>query len=41
MRFATVTIILLVSIIGCSWAEQCGRQAGGAQCPGGTCCSKY
>ncbi|GAU43372.1 hypothetical protein TSUD_82180 [Trifolium subterraneum] len=41
MRFATVTLILLVSIIGCSLAQQCGRQVGGAQCPGGSCCSKY
>ncbi|WJX52979.1 Chitinase 2, variant 2 [Trifolium repens] len=42
MRFSiAVTLILLVSIIGCSLAEQCGRQAGGAQCPGGACCSKF
>ncbi|XP_057966362.1 basic endochitinase [Malania oleifera] len=24
-----------------AWAEQCGKQAGGAVCPGGLCCSQF
>lgn len=37
---AFVSLFLLSSIQG-GTAEQCGRQAGGALCPGGQCCSKY
>ncbi|CAL2241269.1 unnamed protein product [Prunus armeniaca] len=37
---AFVSLLLLSSIQG-GTAEQCGRQAGGALCPGGQCCSKY
>ncbi|KAH7518310.1 hypothetical protein FEM48_Zijuj09G0157800 [Ziziphus jujuba var. spinosa] len=42
MKFWGLTIVslLLFTIQGGS-AEQCGRQAGGALCPGGQCCSKY
>jgi chitinase len=35
-----VTLIILI-LLGCCFAEQCGRQAGGALCPGGLCCSKF
>ncbi|CAL9006837.1 unnamed protein product, partial [Prunus brigantina] len=37
---AFVSLLLLSSIQG-GTAEKCGRQAGGALCPGGQCCSKY
>ncbi|KAJ6403045.1 hypothetical protein OIU84_015042 [Salix udensis] len=36
----TVFTLLLSLFLGVS-AEQCGRQAGGALCPGGQCCSKF
>nr|AAP35271.1 chitinase [Euonymus europaeus] len=40
MRFWVFTILSLsLSVLGS--AEQCGRQAGGALCPGGQCCSQY
>ncbi|GMI72545.1 PATHOGENESIS-RELATED 3, basic chitinase [Hibiscus trionum] len=32
---------LLLSYLIIGSAEQCGRQAGGALCPGGLCCSRY
>lgn len=39
-----LTVASLVAVLQllprCS-AEQCGRQAGGALCPGGQCCSQY
>ncbi|GAB4853070.1 hypothetical protein Ancab_017255 [Ancistrocladus abbreviatus] len=31
----------LLSLLAVGLAEQCGRQAGGATCPGGLCCSQY
>ncbi|KAM7470972.1 hypothetical protein LguiA_009155 [Lonicera macranthoides] len=34
-------ILLVLLLIGGASAEQCGRQAGGALCPGGLCCSEY
>ncbi|XP_062086748.1 probable inactive chitinase-like protein LaCIC [Humulus lupulus] len=42
MKFWALTIVslLLFTIQGGS-AEQCGRQAGGALCPGGLCCSQF
>ena len=36
----TVFTLLLSLLLGVS-AEQCGRQAGGALCPGGQCCSQF
>ncbi|KAJ0082052.1 hypothetical protein Patl1_10931 [Pistacia atlantica] len=33
--------LLLSFLLGGSSAEQCGRQAGGALCPGGQCCSQF
>ncbi|KAF4382806.1 endochitinase [Cannabis sativa] len=36
----TIVSLLLLTIEGGS-AEQCGRQAGGALCPGGLCCSEF
>ncbi|GAV76989.1 Glyco_hydro_19 domain-containing protein/Chitin_bind_1 domain-containing protein [Cephalotus follicularis] len=42
MRFWGLTVLsLLLSLCLSGSAEQCGRQAGGALCPGGQCCSKY
>ncbi|XP_061355731.1 endochitinase A2-like [Gastrolobium bilobum] len=34
-------IVVSMWFIGGSMAEQCGRQAGGAVCPGGLCCSQF
>lgn len=35
-------LLLLVGLLaGEAFAEQCGRQAGGALCPGGLCCSQF
>ncbi|XP_028797557.1 endochitinase-like [Neltuma alba] len=36
-----VLCVLVWFLVGGSAAEQCGRQAGGALCPGGLCCSQY
>ncbi|KAK9678208.1 hypothetical protein RND81_11G196100 [Saponaria officinalis] len=36
-----VFLITLPYMIGVATANQCGRQAGGAHCPGGLCCSQY
>ncbi|GMY05310.1 endochitinase 2-like [Fagus crenata] len=43
MRFWSLLILslLLLSSFQGGSAEQCGRQAGGALCPGGQCCSQY
>ncbi|KAI9124067.1 hypothetical protein K1719_005367 [Acacia pycnantha] len=35
-----ISSLLLCFTVGCL-AEQCGRQAGGALCPGGLCCSQF
>ncbi|KAL6224410.1 hypothetical protein ACLB2K_003265 [Fragaria x ananassa] len=40
MKFHTLIIFSLTLVIGAS-AEQCGRQAGGATCPNGLCCSQF
>ncbi|KAJ9189453.1 hypothetical protein P3X46_000746 [Hevea brasiliensis] len=37
----TVSCLLLASLLLGTSAEQCGRQAGGALCPGGLCCSQF
>lgn len=34
-------ILIVIVLVGWCWAEQCGKQAGGALCPGGLCCSKF
>ncbi|KAJ7978674.1 Chitinase [Quillaja saponaria] len=39
--FTLISSLLFLSLIVGGQAEQCGRQAGGAVCPGGQCCSKY
>ena len=36
-----ITLSLLAFLLGTSTAEQCGRQAGGAVCPNGLCCSQF
>lgn len=42
MRFWTLAILCLwLSSFQRGLAEQCGRQAGGALCPGGQCCSQF
>ncbi|KAB2005667.1 hypothetical protein ERO13_D11G262600v2 [Gossypium hirsutum] len=33
--------VFLVSLVGATMGEQCGRQAGGALCPNNLCCSQY
>ncbi|TXG64988.1 hypothetical protein EZV62_011982 [Acer yangbiense] len=38
--FSLVCLVLSYQLTGSS-AEQCGRQAGGAQCPGRLCCSQF
>ncbi|PRQ47265.1 putative chitinase [Rosa chinensis] len=40
MKLYTFIIVSLTLLLGIS-AEQCGRQAGGATCPNGLCCSEY
>ena len=40
MKLHTIIIISLTLLLGVS-AEQCGRQAGGATCPNGLCCSTH
>lgn len=41
MKFWALTVVSLLLTLQGSLAEQCGRQAGGALCPGGACCSQY
>ncbi|KAK7351990.1 hypothetical protein VNO80_17404 [Phaseolus coccineus] len=33
--------VVWMLLVGGSYGEQCGRQAGGALCPGGLCCSQF
>ncbi|XP_058090714.1 endochitinase [Magnolia sinica] len=40
MRTRALIFLSLASLLG-AFAEQCGRQAGGALCPGGLCCSQF
>ncbi|XP_058090713.1 basic endochitinase-like [Magnolia sinica] len=40
MRTCALIFLTLASLLG-AFAEQCGKQANGALCPGGLCCSKY
>ena len=41
MKFYTFIILSLALLLGSTWAEQCGRQANGAVCPNGLCCSQH
>ena len=43
MRFQVLLSLfsLFLSYVLLGSAEQCGRQAGGALCPGGQCCSQF
>ena len=40
-NFSLTIMLLIISNIQGSLAEQCGQQAGGALCPGGLCCSQF
>lgn len=40
MKLHTFIIVSFTLLLGIS-AEQCGRQAGGATCPNGLCCSEH
>ncbi|KAJ0040853.1 hypothetical protein Pint_28630 [Pistacia integerrima] len=40
MKLYTLVIFSLTLLVG-SFGEQCGRQAGGAVCPNGLCCSQH
>ncbi|XP_058090711.1 basic endochitinase-like [Magnolia sinica] len=40
MRTRALIFLTLASLLG-AFAEQCGKQNGGALCPGGLCCSEY
>ncbi|XVF45650.1 hypothetical protein PTKIN_Ptkin02bG0223900 [Pterospermum kingtungense] len=42
MSFGVLSVLsLFLSYVVLGSAEQCGRQAGGALCPGGLCCSQF
>ncbi|KAJ4872987.1 Basic endochitinase B [Raphanus sativus] len=41
MKSSLVLLLNLLFLLSFSSAEQCGRQAGGALCPNGLCCSEY
>uniref|UniRef100_A0A5B7ANA5 Putative basic endochitinase-like n=1 Tax=Davidia involucrata TaxID=16924 RepID=A0A5B7ANA5_DAVIN len=41
LGFFTIYSLLGLLVVGGASAEQCGRQAGGALCPGGACCSQF
>lgn len=40
-RILAVSALLVLQLMALTAAEQCGKQAGGASCPGGLCCSQY
>lgn len=40
MKLSPLMLCLLTFLLGAS-AEQCGKQAGGALCPNGLCCSQH
>ncbi|GMI65218.1 HEVEIN-LIKE, pathogenesis-related 4 [Hibiscus trionum] len=40
VRFVML-FVFLISLVGATMAEQCGRQAGGALCPNNLCCSQF
>ncbi|XVF42194.1 hypothetical protein PTKIN_Ptkin01aG0340400 [Pterospermum kingtungense] len=37
----SMLFVLLVSLVGATVGEQCGRQAGGVTCPNNLCCSQF
>ncbi|XP_050226071.1 pathogenesis-related protein PR-4 [Mercurialis annua] len=42
IRLSSVLLVLvIITLIGVAFAEQCGRQAGGKLCPSNQCCSQY
>ncbi|XP_010242847.1 PREDICTED: endochitinase A-like [Nelumbo nucifera] len=41
MKFCLILLLISLASLFGALAEQCGRQAGGALCPGGLCCSQY
>ncbi|KAL0900295.1 hypothetical protein Bca101_084256 [Brassica carinata] len=41
MRTCLLLFLIFSLLLSYSSAEQCGRQAGGALCPNGLCCSKF
>ncbi|XP_047319593.1 endochitinase-like [Impatiens glandulifera] len=41
LPFPLLSFLAIAAVATCCLAEQCGRQAGGALCPGGLCCSQF
>ncbi|KAM4125993.1 hypothetical protein ACB094_01G354700 [Castanea mollissima] len=41
MKSYMFILLSLAFLLGSTWAEQCGRQANGAVCPNGLCCSQH
>ncbi|WVZ25946.1 hypothetical protein V8G54_004490 [Vigna mungo] len=41
MKLCSLMLCLLLAFVLGATAEQCGKQAGGALCPNGLCCSKF
>ncbi|XP_030955253.1 endochitinase-like isoform X2 [Quercus lobata] len=41
MKSYMFILLSLAFLLGSTWAEQCGRQANGAICPNGLCCSQH
>nr|XP_023885416.1 endochitinase-like [Quercus suber]POE69614.1 endochitinase [Quercus suber] len=41
MKSYMFIFLSLAFLLGSTWAEQCGRQANGAVCPNGLCCSQH
>lgn len=41
MKFPVLILITLALLLSATNAAQCGRQARGALCKGGLCCSKF
>lgn len=40
-KLVVVGLLVCATLVCVAVGEQCGRQAGGALCPGGLCCSQY
>jgi len=40
-RILVASVFVILQLMALTAAEQCGRQAGGALCPGGLCCSQF
>lgn len=41
LKFTALSSLLVLFLVLAVSAEQCGRQAGGARCPSGMCCSNF